>query len=107
MPCRSIPRAAAPSRSLVDKRTGKELVQRGAVANELRAYREYPNHPLFAEGPWHLTPDGRFTSATDFAAEVTVEASPIGQPHPARRPVRGVAAAPRRSGCGPASSGSS
>ena len=64
--------------SLVDKRTGKELVQAGAVANELRAYREYPNHPLFAEGPWHLTPDGRFTSATDYATEVTVESSPIG-----------------------------
>jgi alpha-mannosidase len=64
--------------SLVDKRTGKELVQAGAVANELRAYREYPNHPLFAEGPWHLTPDGRFTSAIDFATQVTVESSPIG-----------------------------
>ena len=50
-----------------------------SVANELRAYREYPNHPLFSEGPWHLTPDGRFTSATDFEAEVTVESSPIGQ----------------------------
>ncbi len=52
--------------SLVDKRTGKELVQSGAVANELRAYREYPNHPLFGEGPWHLTPDGRFVSGSDF-----------------------------------------
>jgi alpha-mannosidase len=65
--------------SLVDKRAGKELVKPGEVANELRAYREYPNHPLFAEGPWHLTPDGRFTSATEYAAEVTVETSPIGQ----------------------------
>jgi alpha-mannosidase len=65
--------------SLVDKRTGKELVRSGEVANELRAYREYPNHPLFAEGPWHLTPDGRFTSATEFAAEVTAEESAIGR----------------------------
>ena len=65
--------------SLVDKRTGKELVQSGAVANELRVYREYPSHPLFAEGPWHLTPDGRSTSATDFATNVVVETSPIGQ----------------------------
>jgi alpha-mannosidase len=65
--------------SLVDRRTGKELVQPSEVANELRVYREYPNHPLFAEGPWHLTPDGRFTSATEFPAEITVEASPIGQ----------------------------
>ena len=65
--------------SLVDKRLGKELIREGGVANELRAYREYPNHPLFAEGPWHLTPDGRFSSATDYAAEITVESSPIGQ----------------------------
>ena len=42
--------------SLIDKRTSKQLVQAGEVANELRVYREYPNHPLFAEGPWHLTP---------------------------------------------------
>jgi len=66
-------------KSLVDKRSGKELVRSGEVANELRAYREYPNHPLFAEGPWHLTPDGRFTSATDFPAEVTAEESAIGR----------------------------
>src|SRR6478735_8044154 len=65
--------------SLVDKRSGKQLIRPGEVANELRSYREYPNHPLFAEGPWHLTPDGRFTSAIDFETEVTVEVSPIGQ----------------------------
>ena len=66
--------------SVVDRRTGKELVQAGAVANDLRSYREYPNHPLFQEGPWHLTPDGRFTSATDVAAaSVTVESSPTGR----------------------------
>ena len=65
--------------SLVDKRSGKQLVRPGEVANDLRAYREYPNHPLFAEGPWHLTPDGRFTSATAFPVEVVFEASPIGQ----------------------------
>jgi alpha-mannosidase len=65
--------------SLVDKRSGKELVRSGRVANELLACREYPNHPLFAEGPWHLTPDGRVTSATDFPAEVTAEESAIGR----------------------------
>ena len=36
-------------------------------------------HPLFGEGPWHLTPDGRFTSVTTFAGEVVVETSPVGQ----------------------------
>jgi len=65
--------------SLVDKRTGKELIRPGRVANELRAYREYPNHPLFGEGPWHLTPDGRSSSSVDYPAEVTAEESAIGR----------------------------
>jgi alpha-mannosidase len=65
--------------SIVDKRSGKELVQPDRAANELLAYREYPNHPLFAEGPWHLTPDGRSTSSTDFPAQITVEESAIGR----------------------------
>jgi alpha-mannosidase len=65
--------------SLVDKRTGKEIVRPGGAANELLEYREYPNHPLFGEGPWHLTPDGRFVGSADEAADVRVEVSPIGQ----------------------------
>jgi hypothetical protein len=65
--------------SVVYKRNGKELVQPGRVANELLACREYPNHPLFAEGPWHLTPDGRVTSSVDTSSDVTVETSPIGR----------------------------
>ncbi len=65
--------------SIVDKRTGAEVLRPGEVGNELRAYHEYPNHPLFQEGPWHLTPDGRFTSAIDFPTEVVVEISAIGQ----------------------------
>jgi hypothetical protein len=65
--------------SLVDMRSGKELIQSGRVANELLAYREYPNHPLFAEGPWHLTPDGRSSSMVDHPVEVTAEECPIGR----------------------------
>ncbi|MDQ6795488.1 MAG: NEW3 domain-containing protein [Chloroflexota bacterium] len=65
--------------SLVDRRSGKQLVQPGGGANELRAYREYPTHPLFGEGPWHLTPDGRFTSGIATHVELTVEESPIGR----------------------------
>jgi alpha-mannosidase len=64
--------------SLVEKRTGKELIQPGRVGNELLAYREYPTHPLFGEGPWHLTPDGRVSSSVTFPCEVLVEESPIG-----------------------------
>ena len=44
--------------------------------------------PLFGEGPWHLTPDGRFTSAIDFPSEVVVEISPIGQRDPRRGAIR-------------------
>jgi alpha-mannosidase len=65
--------------SLIDKRTGKELIQSGATANELLEYREYPNHPLFAEGPWHLTPDGRVVGSAEGTASVRVEASAVGQ----------------------------
>ncbi len=65
--------------SLVEKRTGKELIQPDGVGNELLAYREYPTHPLFGEGPWHLTPDGRVTSSISFPCEIRVEESAIGR----------------------------
>ena len=53
--------------SLVERRSGKQVLRPGGLGNELLAYREYPNHPLFGEGPWHLTPDGTFRSSADFA----------------------------------------
>jgi alpha-mannosidase len=65
--------------SLVDTRTGKELIRPGGWANELLAYREYPNHPIFGEGPWHLTPDGRVSSSVDYSVEITTEESAIGR----------------------------
>ena len=65
--------------SLIEKRTGKELIQPGRVGNELLAYREYSTHPLFGEGPWHLIPDGRVSSTVDFPSEIRVEESPIGR----------------------------
>jgi alpha-mannosidase len=65
--------------SVVDERTGKEFVPGGRAANELLEYREYPTHPLFAEGPWHLTPDGRVVGSADAPARVRTESSPIGQ----------------------------
>jgi alpha-mannosidase len=75
--------------SLVDKRTGKEVIQPQGAANELLEYREYPNHPLFAEGPWHLTPDGRVVGSAEGPASVRVEASPIGQRLVIERPFQG------------------
>jgi alpha-mannosidase len=65
--------------SLVEKGSGKELIQPGGAGNELLAYREYPTHPLFGEGPWHLTPDGRFSSSIAFPVEITAEESAIGR----------------------------
>jgi alpha-mannosidase len=64
---------------LVERASGRDLLRKGEVGNELRCYREYPMHPLFGEGPWHLTPDGTRWSSVDEPAEVTVERSAIGQ----------------------------
>ncbi len=74
--------------SLLDKRTGTELLRPGEVGNELRVYREYPTHPLFGEGPWHLTPDGRFTSATEFPGDGRRRDVAARPADPDRRPVR-------------------
>jgi alpha-mannosidase len=65
-------------RSLRDMRAGKELILPGRVGNEILAYREYPNHPIFGEGPWHLTPAGTWSSSSERPAEGIVEASAIG-----------------------------
>ena len=65
--------------SLVERRSGKQVLRPGGLGNELLAYREYPNHPLFGEGPWHLTPDGTFRSSAASPAQVVAESSPIGQ----------------------------
>ncbi len=64
---------------IVDRRTGRELLRPGGLGNELLAYEEYPNHPLFGEGPWHLTPDGRVRTSADEAATVVAFESPIGR----------------------------
>ena len=44
---------------LYDKVNARELIKPGEMGNELLACDEYPNHPSFGEGPWHLTPDRR------------------------------------------------
>jgi alpha-mannosidase len=64
--------------SLLEKGSGKQILRPGSVGNELLAYSEYQNHPLFGEGPWHLTPDGRRRSAADAPASTVSERSPIG-----------------------------
>ncbi|ELP62303.1 NEW3 domain-containing protein [Streptomyces turgidiscabies] len=36
----------------------RELLRAGDIGNELVVQEEYPRHPRFGEGPWHLTPTG-------------------------------------------------
>jgi alpha-mannosidase len=63
---------------LAERASGKDLLRAGDIGNELRVYSEYPNHPSFGEGPWHLTPDGTYRSSADFPAEVRIDQCAIG-----------------------------
>ncbi|WP_370105748.1 glycoside hydrolase family 38 C-terminal domain-containing protein [Streptacidiphilus sp. BW17] len=66
--------------SLRERATGRELIASGAVGNELLVYDEYPAHPDFHEGPWHLLPTGRYDGAAAHPAEsVVVEQCPLGE----------------------------
>jgi hypothetical protein len=64
---------------IVELATGRQLLRSGEFGNELRVYEEYPQHPEFGEGPWHLVPDGRvLSSASAPATSVRIEESPAG-----------------------------
>ncbi|MFG2044719.1 glycoside hydrolase family 38 C-terminal domain-containing protein [Dactylosporangium sp. NPDC048998] len=67
--------------SLVDRRTGRELLAAGRHGNELLVYDEYPAHPRAHEGPWHLLPKGPATAGSTAgpAHSVTVETGPLGE----------------------------
>lgn len=59
---------------------GRELLQAGRVGNELLVYEEYPAHPRYHEGPWHLVPNGAVTgSASTPATSVRSETSALGE----------------------------
>jgi alpha-mannosidase len=64
--------------SVYDKAAGREVLRSGAVGNELRVYEEYPTHPQFGEGPWHLLPKGPVVGSASVAADVRVERSSLG-----------------------------
>ncbi|GAA4224988.1 alpha-mannosidase [Streptosporangium album] len=65
---------------LADVAGGRELLQPGRVGNELLVYDEYPAHPDFHEGPWHLIPRGTVTgSAAQPATSITVETCALGE----------------------------
>ncbi|MEV6941719.1 NEW3 domain-containing protein [Streptomyces sp. NPDC051172] len=58
---------------------GRELLRAGDIGNELVVQEEYPRHPRFGEGPWHLTPTGTTAARSrDVAAQAEVEHSPAG-----------------------------
>ena len=65
--------------SVYDLRYERELMHAGQVGNELRVYEEYPQHPDFGEGPWHLVPKGLIAQAADTVAEARREVGPLGE----------------------------
>jgi alpha-mannosidase len=62
-----------------DKRVGKELLRPGEVGGELVCHEEYPVHPKFREGPWHLVPNGKRQGTSSVPGQVRAEISPAGQ----------------------------
>ncbi|MDH6132051.1 alpha-mannosidase [Kitasatospora sp. MAA4] len=65
--------------SVHDKLHGRELIRSGQVGNELRMYEEYPQHPDFGEGPWHLLPKGPVLGSRESAGAVRREVGPLGE----------------------------
>ncbi|ONI70216.1 glycoside hydrolase [Kribbella sp. ALI-6-A] len=61
---------------IVDKRTGRQVLK--GLGNELRVYQEYPDHPRFGEGPWHLTPSGPVVGSSEAPAKVITQTGPLG-----------------------------
>ncbi len=62
--------------SVHDRRQDRELLT--GPGNELRVYEEYPAHPRFSEGPWHLLPNGRSVRSGAAEARMTLQHSVIG-----------------------------
>ncbi|MFL6143840.1 MAG: NEW3 domain-containing protein [Labedaea sp.] len=72
------PRRGGGVTSLVELATGRELITADRLGNELAVYEEYPQHPTFGEGPWHLLPKGPVGTSAHGAAEVAHRHSPVG-----------------------------
>jgi alpha-mannosidase len=64
---------------ITERASGFELVPTGEVANELVVYPEYPDHPVFGEGPWHLLPFGEPARSRSGQAVVRRETSSLGE----------------------------
>jgi len=67
-------------RRLLDKAQGREVLRPGELGNELLLEQEYPEHPTYHEGPWHLVPTGQLRRSSEAPAEsVRVETSALGE----------------------------
>ena len=64
--------------SVVERRTGRELVRSGGLAAELTLQAELADHEYWGEGPWHLLPTGPGVATGSKPAAVHVETSPLG-----------------------------
>jgi len=63
-----------------DKRAGRQVLRPDSLGNELLIHQEYPEHPRFHEGPWHLVPKGEWVGSSARPADsVRVERSPLGR----------------------------
>lgn len=73
------PRRGGGVSSLIELTTDRELIADGRLGNELAVYEEYPQHPVFGEGPWHLLPRGPANTSARTLAGVRAQRSPIGE----------------------------
>ncbi|MEV6344026.1 glycoside hydrolase family 38 C-terminal domain-containing protein [Actinoplanes sp. NPDC051851] len=62
--------------SIVDLRSGRELLRPGGVGGEIVVQDEYADHPFWGEGPWHLLPKG--PGVTPDGGSVRAESSAAG-----------------------------
>ncbi|SDS37164.1 glycoside hydrolase family 38 N-terminal domain-containing protein [Actinoplanes derwentensis] len=62
--------------SIVDLRSGRELLRDGGLGGQMVLQEEYADHPYWGEGPWHLLPKGPGVNAD--SATVHVEHSAVG-----------------------------
>jgi len=73
------PRRGGTLGRILDKRSGRDLLRDGEAGNEIVCHGEYPDHPEFREGPWHLVPDGTRQGTSSVPGQVRAETSPAGQ----------------------------
>ena len=61
---------------ITDKRSGADLLR--GPGNEMVLAEEYPSHPHWGEGPWHLSPKGPGRGSAAAPARVRAERCPAG-----------------------------